>query len=393
MAALKEAYPLETLRTITGVSLLRDNSGFLVRSAVASLFLSTPPPATFQGISIRTPRKPPTPQPRLQCLLHGIETEETTQDIKEELLRQLGEGSVLSVERFHRRTETGINHAQPLATVRVTLRDRASYNSLLSREFRLFGLLQVRTTAIGEQASPPHCSRCMQWGHRARNCHANAIARCYRCGEAGHVAASCSDQAPLAPKCFNCGGAHKTRYRGCPTHKEAVLQKAAPSASPTNFSVSQQMTPDYSEPMASARPTITQATCPDRPCPPDNTERSAKRATISQVAPTYADPASSTRVTYIASSTSAPLLPTALRLTRSVSASAIPRPIKPRPPPKPQYLRGNRATTSPLTETERNEAFQQLEQAIRVLVPAREAVLVFQINRLLIRATSPPASQ
>jgi hypothetical protein len=375
---------VETLRTISGISLLRDSSGFLVRTTSAQLLLSSPPPATFQGVTIRPPRKPQTPQPRLQCLLHGVETEETTGALKDELLRQLGEGSVISVERFHRRTDAGPNKAQPLTTVRVTVAHQAAYNKLLSRDFRLFDLLQVRSTALGEQASLPHCSRCLQWGHRAHICpnESGRITRCYRCGEGGHLEASCSAPAS-APKCHNCGGSHATRYRGCRAHKEATsIRLLAPTLSPSRSSalldVHQPPPPEFGEQKVVAR--------------------RGRANPLRGRASSYANVTSSGTTGFVTRMAPPPASP---RVTRSVSASAIPRPIvqssrkltaKPCPPPKPSYLRTDLTTSSPPTDADKEEAYQLLERAIRVLVPPREAVLLSQVIRLLIRARAPPAS-
>jgi len=61
--------------------------------------------------------------------------------------------------------------------------------------------------------------------------------------------------------------------------------------------------------------------------------------------------------------------------------------------PKPQHLRPDRASSFPPPESEAAAALQQIEEALRVLVPPRDAVLISQIVRLLIRARAPAAPQ
>ena len=421
LAALKDAYNISILRDISGVSLLRDGTGFLVRTGSAAFFLSSLPPAAFQGSTIRSPRKPATQQPRFQALLHGVEVEETTQALRDELQLQLGEGTVLSVERFHRRTATGPDPSQPLTTVRVTVRSRAAFEKLTSRDLRLYGILQVRTTALGEQPSLPNCSRCLQWGHRAGICpNGETNQRCFRCGASDHLAASCSKAAPSSsPKCLNCGGGHKTRYRGCPFYREvSIAASLARRPPPAPSAARDDAREDESASVApSAAPASSVAPPPQRTTPrrrrkaaphaASNTTRSSAPETYagavaSSGAPSMAVPSVAARPSSVAArgpsvaargpSSVAARGPSSVA-ARSVSASAIPRPIRPPVAPKPQHLRPDRASSFPPPESEAAAALQQIEEALRVLVPPRDAVLISQIVRLLIRARAPAAPQ
>ena len=317
------------------------------------------------------------------------EPDEPTETIKEELLQQLGEGSVLSVERFHRRNEAGHDRRQPLSTVRVTVNKRAAYDKLLSKDFRLYGLLQVRRTALGEQAPLPHCSRCLQWGHRATNCLSTAdrIVRCYRCGSGGHLAASCSAQISTTPKCHNCGGEHATRYRGCPAYKKAIIETVSPAFSALPL---QHHSQTARMPLDSVTERVPEAPeCATRNQPKNTTTRRRRAATNPREGFTYDESASTITV---APSGDTDLLRS--RATRSISASSIPRPINPigrlglipRPPSKPVNLRR-------ITTIGNEEAYQSLERALHALLPPSEANLISQVVRLLISARTPSALQ
>ena len=382
VSAFSAAYPDHLLRAVSAVSLLRDSSGFLVKTKEAGKLLSFTTPAVFQGVTVRSPHRPKKPEPRHQCLLHGISTEELVEELKDELNRQLG-GGVVSVERFHRRGESGPDLSKPLTTIRVTLSDRETYSRITSRDFRLYGILQVQHTALGEQKFTPHCSRCLKWGHRTKSCASDTSRgdRCFRCGTAGHRAASCN--AP--PKCHNCSGAHATRYRGCPFYKEATTASlcastTAPSASPA---------------VGGGRASRRNRSGSKTSAGPHSTLTRHLRHDPTSDRPSYAKVASAT-ATPTAKKSVAPT-----RVTRSVSASAIPRPTKPvrrpvlmRPPSKslkPQVKQAVAQDRPEVTESE-EDAFQLLERALQTLLPPPLADLLLQVIRLLIPTGSPKAT-
>ena len=218
-AALKESFPSHLLTKVREVRLLRDLSGFAVRVEAdsAQAFLA-PSHLLLSHATVRLPRPPKTPAQRLQVTLDGVDALLSVAEVEADLKQQLGD-VVLSVERFHRRTDAGFDRSQPLPRVRVTTSSPAAHAALCSPSFRLLGLFRVRATARKEDPHLRQCARCLGWDHRVSACREQE--RCLRCGEAGHRLAACQ-VAHEDRRCANCGERHLSIFRGCPAYRKAA---------------------------------------------------------------------------------------------------------------------------------------------------------------------------
>lgn len=76
------------------------------------------------------------------------------------------------------------------------------------------------------------CFRCQAWGHASVNC--GLPPRCVKCS-VSHDKGSCPRTSREGdPTCCNCGGAHSSNHRGCPTYKQHLEKlKARSKRQPT----------------------------------------------------------------------------------------------------------------------------------------------------------------
>lgn len=85
------------------------------------------------------------------------------------------------------------------------------------------------------------CYHCQQWGHSAVNC--GYKPRCVKCNES-HEKGSCARTTREGdPTCCNCGGAHASNHRGCPTYKQHLESIKARSKKSTIAVIKQNLVP------------------------------------------------------------------------------------------------------------------------------------------------------
>ena len=373
---LKIAYK-DRITQIKGVTLLRDKSGFLVRTdedLAKRMLWILPVPDPFSDAKVRLPNPPAKPQKRFQVLLRGVDTEISTQEIQEELERKFD--SILSVERFHARSGAVIDRSRPLAIVRVTTGSEKDHEALCSPSFRLFDLLQTRPASQGEQANVTFCRRCLRWGHRASGCRQEE--RCSRCGKEGHRQAQCS-VSKEGRCCGNCEGNHAASYRGCNAYRKAAAAKRAEAKRSTPatpaVSASAQMRPESAQgPPAPATPTAltTPAKNPRRASAPSSPARTAHTTSSSAKR--------RDRKKAVPKSRSAMILRGAANQT-----SRLPIPT----------ARPQRSDMRPLRSAaivDREEAWRLLEKALRILLPPGQEEALSSTLFLIRRLADCPAT-
>ena len=66
------------------------------------------------------------------------------------------------------------------------------------------------------------CNNCFGYSHETKNCSKGKMTLCAFCGEEGHRQQQCTS---TAPKCINCGEAHKTLAARCQIRKDLIKEK------------------------------------------------------------------------------------------------------------------------------------------------------------------------
>ena len=66
------------------------------------------------------------------------------------------------------------------------------------------------------------CNNCFGYNHETKNCNKGKMTLCAFCGEEGHRQQQCKS---TAPRCTNCGKAHKTLAARCQIRKDLIKEK------------------------------------------------------------------------------------------------------------------------------------------------------------------------
>lgn len=219
--AFAAAFPQEA-KKISGIREQRSSpeghpDGFVVRGPLALLRdieEKIPHVEAFTGAitclqRVRVAKPAP---PACWVTLKGVTTSAAAEDILLDIQQQLGK-DVQYVQRLHHTGEQGKpDFDRPLPIVRVRFVGEAVQRALQDPEFRIFGVLKVACGRAQQEPAIPHCKRCMQWGHAAKQCRRKK--RCHHCGSDSHAARVCTKySAPTT--CANCQEEHPSWYKGC----------------------------------------------------------------------------------------------------------------------------------------------------------------------------------
>ena len=155
---------------------------------------------------------PPRPSRFVNVRVEGVPRAVSEEELLEDLQRHLRTPRYArSVRRLFASTEGRVDRDRPLPVVFVTVAV-AVFERLQS--WRLYGACELRVSSRPQhEVETPQCPRCLDWGHRAGSC--RNPRRCAVCGKADHLALDCSKREETPRCCFQCGGAHSSRYRGC----------------------------------------------------------------------------------------------------------------------------------------------------------------------------------
>ena len=162
--------------------------------------------------------------------LKGITISASSHEILEDLKAQIGP-NIQYVQRLHHLKEGKPDFSSPLPIVRVRYTGVEAETALLSKDFRLFGVLPLHCSKPRIEPEVPHSSKCLRWGHGANSC--RKPRRCSHCGGANHTKFKFPNfNAPS--RCANCLEEHYSWYKGCKFFAEAkaeLIAKARISAS------------------------------------------------------------------------------------------------------------------------------------------------------------------
>ena len=141
-------------------------------------------------------------------IIKGINTEENTDDIIEDIQKAYPDTTVDLFKKNHKFT----------GTVKLIFKDHQSYMKAVNdRGIRICGIKYL----LEEYISRPRvirCYRCQTYGHISNMCRAKE-ARCGRCSQTGHESNNCS-QVINNPVCFHCKGGHFTGANICKDFKQ-----------------------------------------------------------------------------------------------------------------------------------------------------------------------------
>uniref|UniRef100_A0A182T8G9 CCHC-type domain-containing protein n=1 Tax=Anopheles maculatus TaxID=74869 RepID=A0A182T8G9_9DIPT len=130
-----------------------------------------------------------------------LQEEEPSAELQKALLEQYGVTVEADNIQIHL-LQNGLQRAR----IRIAMREA---NKLAEKRLRV-GLV-IATLRVEEQ-QPPRCFRCMERGHRSRECKGtDNSGRCLRCGQEGHRIINCKK----APNCLTCGLSHQTGSGKC----------------------------------------------------------------------------------------------------------------------------------------------------------------------------------
>lgn len=148
-------------------------------------------------------------------IIKGIDVALSLEDVKDELARQ-----DIFPKRLNRINSLKFN--APTRLVRVITNTRGEADKAIQSGV-LIGLQHHRCEAPhnNEKIQVLQCYNCQGFGHMAANCEKQAA--CARCGEQ-HPLKTC-ERPKTESKCANCQQNHPASYKGCPSHKEEVIQR------------------------------------------------------------------------------------------------------------------------------------------------------------------------